>query len=278
MPGRRANPEPADQSPTERADVYLLDRRAAREIDRLAVERYAMPSILLMENAALHLADAAWGMVEHAPTPRVAVVCGPGNNGGDGLAASRHLHNAGARVVVLSTADPARFTGDAGANAAIVSRMGLPFRVLDPGDMAGSADAGIGVLGRPDLIIDAVFGTGLDRPVAGSIATLIAWVNTHRKNGAAVLAADIPSGLDADTGEPLGCAVRADVTVTFAGLKVGFTSLAAQEYVGDVVVADIGVPRELIETLGTRLVRHADAQPTITVRAIDRRRSARGRS
>lgn len=278
MSGRRANPEPADPSPSEPGAVYLLDRRAAREVDRQAVERYAMPSILLMENAALHLADAALGLVGRADSPCIVVVCGSGNNGGDGLAAARHLHNAGARVLVLSTAESARFTGDAGTNASIVARMGLPFCVLDPADMPGSATRCAGVLGRPDLIIDAVFGTGLDRPVAGPIASLIGWINDQRKAGTAVLAADLPSGLDADTGEPLGCAVRAGVTVTFAGLKVGFTTLAAQEYVGEVVVADIGVPRELIEALGTRLVRHADAQPSITVRSLDQRRASRGRS
>lgn len=276
MPVHRAIEGPDGGAPeTVSAEVYLLDRRAARRIERDAAERYGIPSILLMENAARHLADVALEMVQGLGAPGILVVCGPGNNGGDGLGAARHLHNAGARVLLLCTAEPAELEGDTAINAGIVSRMGLPVEVLDPSDAAGTADRAGARLERPDLIIDAIFGTGLDRPVAEPISTLINWINAQRKNGCAVLSADLPSGLDADSGEPLGVAVRADVTVTFAGLKTGFTALAAQGYIGDVVVADIGVPRELVESLGKRLTPHADAQPSVTLRSRDQRRPGR---
>lgn len=276
MPAHRAIEGPDGGAPeTLSPEVYVLDRRAARRIDNDATERYGIPSVLLMENAARHLADVALEMAQGLGAPGILVVCGPGNNGGDGWGAARHLHNAGARVHVLSTIEPGRLVGDSEINAGIVARMGLPVEVLDSGDAAGAAERAGARLERADLIIDAIFGTGLDRPVDERIGALITWINGQRKNGCAVISADLPSGLDADSGEPLGVAVRADVTVTFAGLKAGFTALAAQGYIGDVVVADIGVPRELVESLGKRLAPHADAQPSVTLRSRDRRRPGR---
>jgi len=187
-----------------------------------------------------------------APGPRVLIVCGPWNNGGDGLATARHLHNAGAAVEIVLSGAASGYKGDAATNLAIVQRMGLP--ITEAGDDgAGAVAAAVSRLGEIDLVVDALLGTGLTQAVRDPVAGMIRAVNDLRKEGALILSADIPSGLDADTGEPLGVAVEADATVSFVGLKAGFLRLSAQGYIGDVVVADIGAPRELAARLGRRL-------------------------
>jgi len=236
--------------PHEGPDVYILTRQAVREVDRLAMEEFGIPSIVLMENAAFHLADVALHLTGEAGLPRILVVCGPGNNGGDGFAAARHLHNSGAEVAIVH-AGPAKPASDAAINLAIAQKMGLPIERVKGDDGAGAIERAVAALGPPDLVIDALLGTGLDRAVREPALGMIARINDLGASGAQILAVDIPSGLDADTGEALGAAVTADVTVSFVGIKAGFTKLIAQEHIGDVVVADIGAPRELTARLGT---------------------------
>ena len=217
---------------------YILDRESVRAVDRAAVEEYGIPGIVLMENAARGLADQALQMLVNAQdSPPIAlIVCGSGNNGGDGSALGRHLHNASVKVLLVHLGEP-RAGSDAAINCAISQKMGLPEIALD--EMASHTDA--------DLIVDAIFGTGLDRPVSGPAAEAI-----ERINGASapVLAVDVPSGLDCDTGEPMGTTIRADCTVTFVAKKPGLITAAAKEYVGKVVVADIGAPIELVRRFG----------------------------
>lgn len=230
----------------------VFTRAAARDVDRLAADEFGIPSILLMENAAAHAADTALDMLADRGG-RALIACGPGNNGGDGLAIARHLANAGVEPVVVLSAPGDRYTGDAAINLGITARMGLVIETISPADPGGSFRAIVRRVGRPGIVIDALLGTGLDRSVREPIASMIEQVNALGAAGVPVLAVDIPSGLDADTGAPLGPAVRASTTVTFVGLKAGFLALAAQDYVGDVVVADIGVPRVLLERLGRPL-------------------------
>lgn len=233
-------------------EVRVFTRASLREVDRLATEQYGIPSIVLMENAGLHLAEVVLDLADSEP-PRVLLVCGPGNNGGDGLCAARHLHNAGARVEVVLSGAEAR--GDAAVHLAIARRMGLSIAetsAASPGAVIDAAERRL----EPEVVVDALLGTGLERPVVEPIATLIRRINALGQTGAVVVAADLPSGLDCDSGEPLGEAVQADTTVSFVGLKVGFLRLAAQEYIGDVVVADIGAPLELVAKLGTRIADH----------------------
>jgi NAD(P)H-hydrate epimerase len=238
----------------EKREIFVLSRQGARDIDRLAAEQYGIPSILLMENAAFHLADVAMHLTEEAEGARVLIFCGPGNNGGDGLALARHLHNAGASVEIMLAAPVSEYTGDAAINLGIARKMELPIvRLAEDAD----GDAGRAVdRFAPDLVVDALLGTGITSTVREPIAGLIGWVNALGRKGATVLAVDLPSGLDCDSGEPLGAAVQADVTVSFVGLKKGFTSLTAQGYIGEVIVVDIGAPRELCERLGKRLEDH----------------------
>ncbi len=234
--------------PDER--IYLLTRDAVREVDRRAVEEYHIPSIVLMENAALHLAEVACQLTGEIPDPRVLILVGPGNNGGDGLALARHLDNSGVDVTIAML-ESAGTSGDPETHRHIATAIGLSGVTLAAGHEADSF-CDLLAQGQPyDLIVDALFGTGLDRPIEPPLSHLIEAINQAREDmGIHVLAADIPTGLDADEGVPLGVSIRADTTVTFVGLKPGFASLEAQEYLGDIVVAGIGAPRALVEELG----------------------------
>jgi NAD(P)H-hydrate epimerase len=202
-----------------------LSRAQVREVDRLAIEAFHIPGIVLMENAARSVVDVALQMAPANGT--VVIVCGGGNNGGDGFAVGRHLHNRGLGVRIVNTASDLK--GDALINFRIAEAMGIP----------------IGRSWRDgELIIDALFGTGLSRPPYEDAAALIGQMN---QAGVPILAVDLPSGLDCDTGEPLGACVRATRTVTFVAEKTGFANPASRVYTGEVIVGDIGCPRELIE-------------------------------
>lgn len=231
--------------------IPTLSRDAARELDRIALIEYGIPGIVLMENAARAVADTALGLTGAQGGAKVLIVCGPGNNGGDAFAAARHLHNAGARVAIACCAEPSRIKGDALTNLAIVERMALPMRSATGAAMAAAFDECVRMCGTPgpDLILDALFGTGLARSLDDDFGTLVDRIADSRARGARVLAVDIPSGLDADTGRPLGPTVRAEVTVTFGAWKTGFTARGAPAFTGRVEVGDLGVPRELIARL-----------------------------
>lgn len=224
--------------------VYELTVDAVRELDRRAIEEYGIPGIVLMENAARGVREHALAMLGQARNPDCLIVCGPGNNGGDGLGVARHLVAFGVPTTVVLLAGAGACRGDAAINLRIVERMSIPVRTA--ADIAASDGD------PPGLIIDALFGTGLTRAPEGSAADLIGWLNRARDRAGLVLSVDVPSGLDAGTGCPLGGAcVRADRTVTLAAVKPGLTRLEAQTYVGDLAVVDIGAPTALLGALGT---------------------------
>lgn len=216
----------------------VLSRQAVREVDRRAIEEFGIPGIVLMENAARGLCDVALDILgpDRSVPPRVLICCGGGNNGGDGYALARHLHNAGADIRLAILREPRGGT-DAATNAHVASAMSLPTVVR--GDFDGL---------RPHLVVDALFGTGLDRALEGDAEDWVTWINQQE---APVLAVDVPSGLDADSGEPLGPTVRADCTATFVGLKTGLVARPAQPFCGRLEVIDIGVPCELVAELAT---------------------------
>ncbi|MCL4742372.1 MAG: NAD(P)H-hydrate epimerase [Phycisphaerales bacterium] len=244
----RAPEPPADG--TNGPAQLVLTREASRLVDRLAIDRYGVPSIVLMENAAVALREAALRMLADTPGARVLIACGPGNNGGDGLALARHLHNARVAVAVVVTRPLAAYAGDAGVQAAIVSRMRLAVEDCRGDDVAGAFGRATARLGAPTLVVDALLGTGQTEPARGTVLAAIQEVNRLRTAGARVLAVDLPSGLDADTGEPMGETVRAQVTVTMVAPKPGLLLLRAQAYAGEIVVGDIGAPVELLHELG----------------------------
>jgi len=217
-------------------------REALRELDRRAVEEYRIPILVLMENAGRAVAEVGRRLLKK--NARALVLAGPGNNGGDGLVAARHLHNAGVPVSILLLAGRERYRDAAATQLAIVDAMHLAVDTITPGhaelrDWIVDSSPG-------DLLIDAIFGTGLTRAVEGVAAEVIRAANMSRHP---ILAVDIPSGLDCDTGRPLGEAIRATETVSFCGHKKGFAE--ARGYLGKVIVADIGAPRELLEQLAT---------------------------
>jgi NAD(P)H-hydrate epimerase len=212
--------------------MLRLNRSQLREIDRLSEERYKIPGVVLMENAARAVVEMATQMV--ASPAEILIVCGGGNNGGDGLAAARHLHNRGYSLRIFLTVDSERYDREAKINWEIARAMGLPI-VKEIESQ------------KPKLILDAIFGTGLSQPPRdpfGKIAKAMASLRVP------ILAVDIPSGLDCDTGKPLSSdCVKADVTVTFVAEKTGFAEPAARPYLGRIVVGDIGCPRELVEEI-----------------------------
>ena len=214
--------------------MIRLTREQVREVDRRAIEQYGIPGIVLMENASRAAADAAIQMLDGDCVGEILIVCGGGNNGGDGLAVARHLHICGADVVVALAVDPATYKGDALINWNIVSEMKLPALTATPAIIERS---------EPLLVVDAIFGTGLQHPPRSPASDLIAAINRSRSP---VLSIDVPSGLDCNTGQPLGECVNAERTVTFVAEKVGFATPEARRHLGHVTIAGIGCPPELI--------------------------------
>lgn len=227
--------------------VYIVTRAQARMIDRLANERFGVPSIVLMENAAINATDVAFELLGDRPGP-VLVFCGPGNNGGDGMAMARHLHNAGVPIAVALSSPQRDIRGDALIQARTLRAMRLPLGVATAKGVARLISR---LGGRPTVVVDALLGTGARGAPRDALATAIRAINQLGDAGATVLAVDVPSGLDADSGQAAGAVVRADVTVTFVGLKPGFLAPDAGPLVGAVVVADIGVPRGLVESVAS---------------------------
>ena len=219
--------------PLSRAEVRGIDARASAEL--------GLPTLVLMENAGR--GAAAWLRDRVEAPSAVLVACGPGNNGGDGGVVARHLDAWGYRVRVVWFARPEELRGDAAVQWNVLDRSGIDQECLE-----GEAPAGSGRLdlwlAEADWVVDALLGTGLSRPVEGDLAAAIEALNRSRKP---ILALDLPSGLDADTGRPLGVAVRAEATATFVAPKLGFDAPEAAAYTGGVAVIDIGVPRRILE-------------------------------
>ncbi len=223
---------------------YTLTREQVRELDRLAIESFGVRGLILMENAGGACAREAVDLLGDAAGKTVAIFCGKGNNGGDGFVIARHLSNRGADVRVVLTGATEELLGregDAATNLNIVVKMQLPLTEVLDADGIGNA---VSDSKDADLLVDALLGTGVTGALRGIFRPLIEAVNTLKKP---VLAVDLPSGLDSDTGAVLGSALRCKRTVTFAGVKRGFLNPEAAEYTGKVKVADIGIPRSLIE-------------------------------
>ena len=203
------------------------------------MSRYEMPGLVLMENAGRNA--AALIAEEYGPAGNVVICCGPGNNGGDGCVIARHLHNAGWSVRLLITGDEPRMSPDMLANYRIVKAMGLDRRVaLDWPEQR----AVVRSIRDDDVVVDALLGTGFSGEVRSPTAQLVEALNAAPKR--AMVAVDIPSGLDCDTGSASNATVRADLTITFVAKKTGLVFPEAAPYVGRVEVADIGVPKELV--------------------------------
>jgi len=207
----------------------ILTSAQVKELDRLASERFGVALDWLMEAAGWQAARACDG--------RTAVVCGVGNNAGDGLAAARHLHRWG-RLASVSCIERPRLRGEARSELDALLKLGV-----EVGDRPSFAGA--------DLVLDAVFGTGLNRAPEGRFAEFIEAINA---SGLRVVAVDVPSGLDSDSGVAYSPCVRADVTVTFTLPKAGLLTGDGPRVCGDISVADIGIPDEALAAIGLKAV------------------------
>lgn len=213
--------------------MKAVTAKEMKEIDKKAKEEFLIPTLILMENAGRAVAEAAKSML--AGGGSVLVICGKGNNGGDGLSCARHLANWGYGVTVALAAEESDIRGDAKTNYEIAKRMGI--KIV-------SAENSEEYMKQADLIIDALLGTGLSRPVKDPHLSIIKSVNASKKS---VLSVDVPSGLCATTGNVLGACIKADRTVTFAAMKRGLITGKGPEYAGDVIVAYISIPRLLLK-------------------------------
>jgi NAD(P)H-hydrate epimerase len=231
-----------------------------KSIDRRATDRFEIPSMVLMENAAIAVVDA---IAEHYPDcDRAAIFCGLGANGGDGFAIARHLEQRGVVPMVFIAGDRKKIRGDAAANLAICERLALPLYDITDDDslneaLVHAADA--------DLVIDAIFGTGLDRAPEGLFAETIISIG---ELGLPIVAVDLPSGANASSAEPFEPCVQAALTVTFAAPKICHVFEPAAVFCGEVVVADISIPTAAIEdeNITLALTTPADVRPHFAAR------------
>jgi NAD(P)H-hydrate epimerase len=251
--------------------IRALSRQEVHRLDVRAAEELALPTLILMENAGRGAAAWLAELVAAVPPdaggrplsppaspqvpdvprgpalPKVLILCGPGNNGGDGAVVARHLDAWGfpVRVIWFTRSDQLR--GDAAVQWAILEKSAVDqsawFDAV-PGESELDPTRLAAIMAEADWLVDGLLGTGLSRPVEGPLRTVIEAMNG---SGKPVLALDLPSGLDADTGQPLGVAVRACATATFVAAKPGFATPGAADYTGEFVVIDIGLPRCLLD-------------------------------
>ncbi len=221
-----------------------LTRQEVRAVDRAAIEELGIPGLILMENAGRNCADAIEEFLGDMADARVAIVAGVGNNGGDGYVIARHLAMRGFGVRTCIICPRQKISGDAEINLQAISALKYDIRFLDSEQL--------GQLGRQlaefDLVVDAIGGTGIRGALVGDAAGAVEQINAAARR---VVAVDIPTGLDCDTGMADGPVVRADMTVTFVAPKVGFALADASRYTGDVIVADIGIPADLVAAISS---------------------------
>jgi ADP-dependent NAD(P)H-hydrate dehydratase / NAD(P)H-hydrate epimerase len=233
--------------------VKILTAAEMREVDRLTTEKYGVPSLTLMENAGKSVADFIVSRFRNNMAKwRIIVLCGKGNNGGDGFAAARYLRQNGASVSVYLFANPAEVKGDAAEN---LNKWQQTEKIVVGSPIQQPGWSGFQ---QNEIVVDALLGTGVRGAVEGPLAELIDAVN-RRPVGRFVVAVDIPSGLNADTGEVPGPVVHADYTVTFTAPKLGLVLHEGQQHTGALVVREIGSPSSLIEEVGKSNLRWSEA-------------------
>lgn len=220
--------------------MFIATSREMQNIDRRARDEYGIHTLLLMENAALGVTRIIENIFGPVRDRRITVVAGKGNNGGDGIAAARQLHNRGARIEVYLLSEPSAVTGDAATNLNIASKMGIEILSKGAYDAYGLKMA----LNHSHVIVDAILGTGLSSPVTGEYSEVIDLINSSKRP---VVSVDIPTGINSDTGEVMGTAVRAAETVTLAIPKRGHFLYPGCEFTGRLHIADISIPAAAVE-------------------------------
>jgi len=209
-----------------------------QKLDDKAINTYGVPSVALMENAGRGVAHEIMKTFHRRKCRRVCVLCGPGNNSGDGFVAARHLINAGVKTDILLFGRPTKLKADAKTNYTILKKCGYPVRQVNKLDARTFT-----MIRKAGVIVDALFGVGLNREIKGVFADVINEVNRGKQY---VFAVDVPSGLDATTGKIYGVCLKADKTVTFTFAKTGFYKEEGPKCAGKISVIDIGIPEKLI--------------------------------
>lgn len=220
--------------------MKIATRQIVREIDRLTISKYGVPGLVLMENAGRATADVILDNFSYAG--RVSIFAGSGNNGGDGFVIARHLISEGLDVDLYLLSDSKKLTGDALTNFNALKNIGVNIVELKNN---------LRKYKQADVIVDAIFGTGLDREVTGFYKKVIDFINSQ---GVPTISVDLPSGLDANTGYPLGTAVLADITVTFVVPKLGISIYPGVEFAGEIYVAEITTPKFLEDEIPYELL------------------------
>ena len=246
--------------------MRVLNSDQMREVDRRTIEEIGIPSIVLMENAGRQVVAAMEATFEDLAERHVAVLCGRGNNGGDGFVVARTLLQRSVEVSVFVLGSVADVRGDARTNLEILGHLGLTVVEIVDGQ---AWELHFSEISSCDLIVDALFGTGLKTPLQGMLETVVADVNG---SGIPVVAIDLPSGMSADTSDLVGDAIDAAVTVTLGTPKVPLVLPPAEMQAGDIVIADIGIPEAVIEEVeGPRLelLTRARMRPLVQPRPVD---------
>ncbi|MFN2445788.1 MAG: NAD(P)H-hydrate dehydratase [Vicinamibacterales bacterium] len=246
--------------------MRILNAGQMREADRRTIEDIGIPSLVLMENAGRQVVAAMESIYSDLANWDVALVCGKGNNGGDGFVVARTLHQRGIEVSVFLVGRVAEVKGDARVNLEILGRLGLT--VVEIGDEA-QWELHVSEIVEHDLIVDALFGTGLERALTGMYETVVADINGM---GIPVVAIDLPSGMSANTPALHDVVLEAALTVALAAPKLPLVLPPAEQKAGEIVIADIGIPPEVIEALdGPRieLLTRAAMRSLLTPRAPD---------
>ncbi|MDF1684201.1 MAG: NAD(P)H-hydrate epimerase [Legionellaceae bacterium] len=217
----------------------VLSRHQSQAFDRLAIEEYGVPGIVLMENAGRNIFDK---FLTYKPQGKIIICCGQGNNGGDGFVVARYLNLHGFDVHVLLFCDPDKIKGDAKINYGILVKLAIPITVISKEHI----EEALPILSDAHWIVDALFGTGLQGLVKKPFDKIINLINSANKK---VLSIDIPSGLDCDSGEVLGVAIKANITVTMVRIKKGFDQAQAKKYLGEIHAVDLGIPSSIATPL-----------------------------
>jgi len=218
-------------------ECLVMSREQVRAFDEWAINILGIPGAVLMENAGRSCAELIIEKLAKVRNPKVTIFCGTGNNGGDGYVIARHLLNHGFEVKVIICGDETKIKGDAKINLDILQQMGMAVEKINPAEF--SDDTLTEFCSNADMLVDALFGTGLNGELKEDYQRIIRTINSQ---ALPILAVDIPSGLDCNTGCVLGEAIKAACTVTFVAVKKGF--LASKEtptYTGDIYVASIGI-------------------------------------
>ena len=227
--------------------MKVITSSQMREIEASAAGELGIPTLLLMENAAMEAEKCCMSYLKDCKRPKAVVIAGQGNNGGDGFALARRLYNRGVDTEVIFVGNMLAISGDALTNLNIVKNLGIPLLQIPLDNNEQKAPQ---ILKNCDLVADAMFGIGLSRPLEGIYSNIVEMINDCGKY---VVSLDVPSGVNGDTGHVMGCAVRADKTITFGWPKQGLYLMPGAEYSGEIITASIQLPPGLINKIESKV-------------------------